>query len=208
MSHYHGPTVQPRTGTFSSLRGDAALWVRQGEGVNAFAANRFADVMPIPEMYIPTTRRRLACPERPCIGKGSPSAASCSGLPARKGAGTAEDPRKNQVRKGRPKRALSTLISRVSGRRLEVMTAHTREQPADRSSVATDPHSGPLPTLEHMAGRHASPSVAFSPSRRRPVRRVDFDASRVAQTIEAASGGPPPSCVKEATAGKRARGVR
>ena len=207
MSHYHGSTVQPRTGTFSSLRGDAALWVRQGERVNAFAANRFADVMPIPEMYVSTTRRRLACPERPCIGKGRPSAASCSGLPARKGAGNAKNPPEDQVRKGRPKRVLSTLFPQVSGCRLDVMDAHTREQPADPSSAATDPHSGPLPTLEHMAGRHASPSVAFSPSRRRPGSRVHFDGAGLMQTIVAASSGRPPSCAKEATAGKRAWGV-
>ena len=207
MSHYHRPIGQPRASTFSGLRGDAAPWVRQGEGVNAFAANRFADVMPIPEMYIPTTRRRLACPERPCIGKGSPSAASCSGLPARKGAGTAEDPRKNQVRKGRPKRALSTLISRVSGRRLEVMTAHTREQPADRSNAATCPDSGPLPVCRHLARRHAPLSAAFSPSRRCPGSRVHFDGAGLMQTIVAASSGRPPSCAKEATAGKCARGV-
>ena len=187
MSHQDGPTAQPGADAFYRLHDD---------------------VMPIPEAFVPTGRCRLACSECRCIEKGSLSAASGAGLPTHNGTGTAEDPRKNQVRKGRPKRALSTLISRVSGRRLEVMTAHTREQPADRSNAATDPHSGPLPTLEHMAGRHASPSVTFSPSRRRPVRRVDFDASRVAQTIEAASGGPPPSCVKEATAGKRARGVR
>jgi len=207
MSHHYGPTVQPRAGTFASLRGDAALWVRQGEGVNAFAANRFADVMPIPEMYIPTTRRRLACPERPCIGKGSPSAASCSGLPARKGAGNAKNPPEDQVRKGRPKRVLSSLIPRVSGRRLDVMDAHTREQPADRSNAATCPDSGHLPTLEHMAGRHASPAVAFSPSCRRPGNRVHFDGARLVQAIVAASSGRPPSCAKEATAGKCARGV-
>ena len=182
MSHHDGPTVQPRADAFYRLHDD---------------------VMPIPEAFVPTGRCRLACPECLCIEKGSLSAASGAGLPTHKGTGVTENPPQDQVRKGRPKRVLSTLFSRVSGGRLEVMNAHTREQPADRSNAAICPHSGPLLPRRHLARRHAPPSVAFSPSRRRPGGRVPFDGAGVVQTIVAASGGRPLSCAKEATAGKR-----
>ena len=207
MSHHYGPTVQPRAGTFASLRGDAAPWVRQGEGVNALAARRFADVVPISEMFVPTTRRRLAVIERLCIKKGSLSAASGAGLPTHKGTGITENPSEVQVRKRRPKRVLSTIFPRVFGRRLEVMATHTREQPAEPSSVATSLDSGPLPVRKHLPGRYARLLAAFTPFRRRLGSRVFFDGARLVQAIVAESGERPLSCAKEASAGKRARGV-
>ena len=89
MSHQDGLTLQPRA--------DALYRLHDG-------------VMPIPEAFDPTGRCRLACPECPCIEKGRLSAASGAGFSTLKGTGTAEDPRKNQVRKGRPRRALSTFF--------------------------------------------------------------------------------------------------
>ncbi len=127
MSHYHRPIGQPRAGTFSGLRGDAAPRVRQGDGVNALAAGRLEDGMPIPKVFVTTARCRLACPACPCSDDRNLSAAAGAGLPTHKGAGTAENPPKDQVRKGRPPGALSTLIPQVSGRRLGAMTVPTRE---------------------------------------------------------------------------------
>ena len=162
---------------------------------------------PIPEAFVPTARCHLTCPACPCSECRSLFAASGGGLPTQKGTGSAENPRKNQVRKGRPKRVLSSLNSRVSGGRLEVMNAHTREQPADRSNAATFPHSGPWPVRKHLAPRLAPLSVAFSPSRRRLCGHVPFDGARLVQGIAAESGDRPLSCAKEATAGRHARGA-
>jgi len=205
LSHQHGPTVQPRAGTLLRLRGDGAPWVRHGVGLNPLAAGRFEDVMPLPEMLVPTGRCRLACPECPCIEKGRLSAAA--GLPRHKNTGPVENPPKDQVRKGRPPGALSTLIARVPGRRLDAMTAPTREQPADRSSAAACPHCGPLLMRKHLARRHAPLSVAFPPSRRRLRRRVRFDGAGVVQATRAESGARPPSCAKEAIGCTRAGGA-
>jgi hypothetical protein len=207
MSHYHRPIGQPRAGKFSGLRGDAAPRVRQGDGVNALAAGRLEDAMPIPKAFVPTARCRLACPACPCSDDRNLSAAAGAGLPTHKGAGTAENPPKDQVRKGRPPGALSTLIPQVPGRRLGAMTVPTREQPANPSSAATSPHSGPLPTREHPVGRHARLSAAFFPSRRRRGRRVRFDAARAEKAITAETGGRPPWCAKAAIARTRAGGV-
>jgi len=94
MNHHDGPTVQARADTFY-LPCD--------------------DVMPIPEAFVPTGRCHLTCAACPGSEYRSLSAATGRGLPTQKGTGFAQKPRKNQVRKGRPKRALSSLISRVSG---------------------------------------------------------------------------------------------
>ena len=141
-----------------------------------------------------------------CIEKGSLSAASGAGLPTHKGTGITENPSEVQVRKRRPKRVLSTLFPRVFGRRLEVMATHTREQPAEPSSVATSLDSGPLPVRKHLPGRYARLLAAFTPFRRRLGSRVFFDGARLVQAIVAESGERPLSCAKEASAGKRARG--
>jgi hypothetical protein len=189
MNHHDGPTVQARADTFY-LPCD--------------------DVTPIPEAFVPTARCHLTCPACPCSECRSLFAASGGGLPTQKGTGSAENPRKNQVRKGRPKRVLSSLISRVSGGRLEVMNAHTREQPADRSNAAICPYSGPLRLRRHPVRRPAPLSAAFSPVRRRADHRVPFDGTGVfdgagvVQAMIAASGGRPRSCAKEATGSKRA----
>jgi hypothetical protein len=183
MNHHSGPTAQARAVAFYRLH---------------------ADVMPIPEAFVPTGRCHLTCPACPCSECRSLFAASGGGLPTRKGTGSAENPRKNQVRKGRPKRALSSLISRVSGGRLEIMNAHPREQLADPLSAAICPHSGPLLLSRHLARRDALHSAAFSPSRRRAGHRVLLDGAGVVQAMIAASDGRPLSCAKEATAGKRA----
>ncbi len=206
MSHYHRPVVQPRAGRFSGLRGDAALRIRQGEGINACAAGRLEDAKPLPKASVPTARCRLAYPARPCSDDRNLSAAAGAGLPTHRGAGTVENPPKDQVRKGRPPGALSTLIPQVPGRRLGAMTVPTREQPANPPSAATSPHSGPLPTREHPVGRHARLSAAFSPSDRRRGCRVHFDAARAEKAITAETGGRPPWCAKEAIARARAGG--
>jgi hypothetical protein len=182
MSHHDGPIVQPRADAFYRLQDD---------------------VMPILEALVPTGRCRLACSECLCIEKGGLSAASGAGLPPHNGSGDTENPPKDQVRKGRPNRALSSLFPRVSESRLDVMNAHTRERPADPSSAATCPHSGPLLLRGHLARCNAPLSAAFSPSRRRPDRRVPFDGAGVVQGILAALDDRPPSCAREATAGKR-----
>ncbi len=127
MSRYHRPIVQPCAGTFFGLRGDAAPWARQGDGVNARAAGRLKEAMPIPKAFVPTARCRLACPGCPCSDDRNLSVAAGAGLPTHKDAGTVEGPPKDQVRKGRPPDALSTLIPQVSGRRLGAMTVPTRE---------------------------------------------------------------------------------
>jgi hypothetical protein len=182
MTHYHGLTVQPRADAFYRLHDD---------------------VISIPEAFVPTGRCRLACFECLCIEKGSLSAASGAGLPTHKGTGITENPSEVQVRKRRPKRVLSTLFPRVFGRRLEVMATHTREQPAEPSSVATSLDSGPLPVRKHLPGRHARLSAAFTPSRRRLGSRVFFDGARLVQAIVAESDDRPLTCAKEAIAGKR-----
>jgi len=222
MSYDYRPTVQAHADAFTGLRDDA-------DRVNPLAARRFEGAMPTPRTVVSTGRCRLACHERPCIEEGSIaaggqtvscgvcvrprgvaaatqatlSAAASAGLPSHNGAGTTENPSEVQVRKGRPKRVLSTLFPQVSGGRLEVMNAHTREQPADRSNAATFPHSGPWPVRKHLAPRLAPLSVAFSPSRRRLCGHVPFDGARLVQGIVAESGDRPLSCAKEATAGKR-----
>jgi hypothetical protein len=183
MNHHDGPTVQARAVAFYRLHDD---------------------VTPIPEAFAPTARCHLTCPACPGSECRILSAATGRGLRTQKGTGSAENQRKNQVRKGRPRRVLSSLISRVSGGRLEVMNAHTGEQPADRSNAAICPHPGPLLLRRHLARRHAPHSAAFSPSRRRADHRVPFDGAGVVQATIAASRGRPLSCVKEATAGKRA----
>jgi hypothetical protein len=182
MNHHDGPTVLPRADAFYRVHDD---------------------VMPIPEALVPTRGCRLACSEHLCIKKGSLSAASGAGLPTHNGTGVTENPPKDQVRKGRPRRALSSLFPRVSEGRLDVMNAHTRERPADPSSAATCPHSGPLLPRRHLARRLAPLSVAFSPSRRRPCGHVPFDGAGVVQGILAALDDRPPSCAREAIAGKR-----
>ena len=183
MNHHDGPTVLPRADAFYRVHDD---------------------VMPIPEAFVPTARCHLTGPACPCSECRSLIAASGGALPTQKGMGSAENPRKNQVRKGRPKRVLSSLISRVLGGRLEVMNTHTREQPADRSNAEICPHPGPLLLRRHLARRHAPHSAAFSPSRRRTDHRVPFDGAGVVQAMIAASGGRPLSCAKEDAAGKRA----
>ncbi len=89
MNHHSGPTVQPRADAFYRLHDD---------------------VMPIPEVFVPTGRCHLTGPACSCSACRSLFAASGGGIPTQKGTGSAENPRKNQVRKGRPKRALSSLI--------------------------------------------------------------------------------------------------
>ena len=222
MSDDYRPTIQAHADAFTGLRDDA-------DRVNPLAARRFEGALPTSRTFVPTGRCRLACHERPCIEEGSIaaggqtvscgvcvrprgvavatqatlSAAASAGLPSHNGAGNTENPSEVQVRKGRPKRVLSTLFAQVSGGRLEVMNAHTREQLADRSNAAICPHSGPLLPRRHLARRHAPPSVAFSPSRRRPCGHVPFDGAGVVPGIVAASGDHPLSCAREATAGKR-----
>ncbi len=207
MSRYHRPIVQPCAGRLSGLRGDAAPWARQGEGVIARAAGRLEEAMPIPKVFVPTARCRLAYPARPCSDDRNLAMAAGAGLPTHKGAGTVEKPPKDQVRKSRPPGTLSTLIPQVQRRRLGTMTVPTREQPADSSSAATYPHSGPLPMRQHPAGRRARLSAAFSPPRRRRGRRVHFDAARAETAIIAQTGGRPPWCAKAAIARTRAEGV-
>jgi hypothetical protein len=208
MSHYRRPVVQSRAGTLSGLRGDAAPWVRQGEGVNACAAGRLEEAMPTPNASVPTACCRLAYPACPCSEDRNLSVAAGAGLPTHKGAGTVEKPPKDQVRKGRPPGTLSTLIPQVQRRRLGAMTVPIREQPADPSRAANYPHSGPLPMREHPAARrYARLSAAFSPSRRRRGCRVRFDAARAEKAITAQTAGRPPWCAKEAIARTRAGGV-
>ena len=194
MNHDHKQIGQPRAGRLSGLRGDAAPWVRQGEGVIARAAGRLEDAMPIPKPFVPTARCRRAYPACPCSDDRNLSAAAGAGRPIHKGAGTVENPPKDQVRKGRPPGALSSLNPRVPGRRLFAMTVPTREQPPDPSSAATHPHSGPLSMREH-------------PARRRRGRRVRFDAARTEKAITAQTGGCPPGYAKAAIARTRAGGV-
>jgi hypothetical protein len=186
MSHHDGPIVQPRADAFYRLQDD---------------------VMPILEALVPTGRCRLACSECLCIEKGGLSAASGAGLPPHNGSGDTENPPKDQVRKGRPNRALSSLFPRVSESRLDVMNAHTRERPADPSSAATCPHSGPLLFRGHLARCYAPLSAAFSRSRRRRGRRVPRGGARPVQAIVAVLGDHLLSSAKEGTTGKRAKGV-
>ena len=121
-----------------------------GDGVDPLATGRFEDGTPTPEAFRPAARCRFACPECHCARKRCLSAASDAGSPAQQGTfPTGNRPRK-QVRKGRPKRALSTLFSWVSGRRLDLMSAHTLEQPADLLRTATFRDPGPLPTPKHL----------------------------------------------------------
>jgi hypothetical protein len=87
MNHHSGPTVQPRA--------DACYRLHD-------------DVMPIPKACVPTARCHLTCPACPCSECRSLSAASGGGLPTQKGTSSAGNPRKNQVRKGRPPGVLSS----------------------------------------------------------------------------------------------------
>ena len=89
MNHHDGPTVQPRADALHRLHDD---------------------VMPIPEALVPIGRCRRACAECLCIEKGSLSATSGAGLPTHEGTGIIENPPKDQVRKGHPRRALSTFF--------------------------------------------------------------------------------------------------
>jgi hypothetical protein len=182
MNHHDGPTVLPRADAFYRVHDD---------------------VMPIPEALVPTRGCRLACSEHLRIEKGSLSAASGAGLPTHDGKGVTENAPKDQVRKGRPKRALSSLFPRDSEGRLEVMNARPREQSADPSNAAICPQSGPLLLRRNLTRGRAPLFVAFSPSRGRPDRRVPFDGAGVVQGILAALDDRPPSCAREATAGKR-----
>ncbi len=209
MSHDHRHIGQPRAGTgrLSGLRGDAAPWVRQDEGVIAPAAGRLKEAMRLLKAFVPTARCRLAHPVCTCSDDRNLAAAASAGLPTHKDAGAVENPPKDQVRKGRPPGALSSLIPQVQRRRLGAMTVPTREHPADSSRAATYPHPGHLPTREHPAGRYARLSAAFSTSRRRRGRRVRFDAARAEKAITAQTGGRPPWCAKEAIARTRAGGV-
>ncbi len=210
MSQHQRPTVQPRAGKLQRLHEAADAGVMHGDRVNPLAAGRLEDAMPTPRTFVSTGRCRLACHERPCSEDGSITAG------AHGGTGTIENPPNNPVRKDGPSRVLSSLIPRVSGRRLYAMNAHTLEQPADSSSAGTYryllSHYGPLLTLKHLAEvLHSTPngvrmtlarrreplSVALSQSRRRLGRRVYFDAARVAKAIDAASGGRSPSCAEE-----------
>jgi hypothetical protein len=84
------------------------------------------------------------------------------------------------------------------------MNAHPREQLADPLSAAICPQSDPLPVHRHVARGDALLSAVISPSRRRPGHRVPFDGAGVVQAILAVPGERPPSCSKEAAAGKRA----
>ena len=216
MSYDYRPTVQAHADAFTDLRDDA-------DRVNPLSARRFEDAMPTPRTFVSTGRCRLACHERPCIEQGSIaaggqtvscgvcvrprgvaaatqatlSAAASAGLPSHNGAGTTENPSEVQVRKGRPKRVLSTLFPQVSGGRLEVMNAQTREQPADRSNAVICPHSGPLRLPRHPACRRACHHVPFDGT-------GGLDGAGVVQAMIAASGGRPRSCAKETTGSKRA----
>jgi hypothetical protein len=132
MNHHSGPTAQARADAFHRLHDD---------------------VMPIPEAFVPTARCYLTCPACPCSERRSLSAASGGGLPTRKGRASAENPRKNQVRKGRPKRALSSLISRVSGGRDRLSALRSTWPEATRCSWLRSPR----PVDERAT---ASPSMA------------------------------------------------
>ena len=205
MNHRQGPTVQPRADRVHDRRDDADAW--RGQGVHPLGADCLGDFTKTPKAVVPIAHCRFAFPAYLCVGKRSRPAASGAGSPTQIGRVTAQNSPEEQVRKGRPKRALSTLIPRVSGRSLDRMTAHTREQHADLSRTATGPVSGPLWTPKHLARRYVPLSAGFSQTRRRLGSRVPCDCGRSARTIGTDSSGPHPSCAKKAIACTRAEGA-
>ena len=210
MNHHQGPTVQPRADRVHDRRDDANAWRGHGEGVHPLGADCFGDFTKTPKAVVPIAHCRFAFPAYLCAGKRSRPAASGAGSPTQIGRVTAQNSPEEQVRKGRPKRALSTLIPRVSGRSLDRMTAHTREQHADLLRTATGPDSGPLWTPKHLVryvpGCDASLSAGFSPARRRLGGGVPCGCARLARPIVADLAGLPPSCAKKTIACPRAAG--
>lgn len=207
MNHHQGPTVQPRADRVHDRRDDANAWRGHGEGVHPLGADCFGDFTKTPKAVVPIAHCRFAFPAYLCAGKRSRPAASGAGSPTQIGRVTAQNSPEEQVRKGRPKRALSTLIPRVSGRSLDRMTAHTREQHADLLRTATGPVSGPLWTPKHLARRYVPLSAGFSQTRRQLGSRVPCDCGRPSRTIGTDSSGLPPSCVKKPIACMRAEGA-
>ena len=127
MSHHHRPTVQPRLGTLYRARDGADAGVMNADRVN-----------PVADKDTSITAATHA----------TVSAAAGAGFLSHRRRGTGDNPPNGQVRKARPKGALSGSISRVPAGTLWVMRSHIQEQPAHAPDSETYryllSHFGPL----------------------------------------------------------------
>jgi hypothetical protein len=131
-----------------------------------------------------------------------------TGLLPHRGTDTGGDPPPSELRKPRPKRALSASISRVPAGTLWAMRANTQEQPTNAPDSQTDRyrlwHHGPL--LKRPAeALHSTPKL-LRVTWTRCRRRLSRPFSRCHRRL----GGRPWSCPgedsNEAIAGTWARG--